>query len=275
MKGRKIFTETEIAELKRLIILRNKTAPSAQKAIRQKMRNIGFYGKDDWGINDLQLSDLETLINSGRITISKGTHKPTAKPEIVSTTSVKPITKTSATVDITKLKTQLETARLKYRPDNLKYLLIAEAPPDSVERFFYYDDVREHDYLFLGVAQALYPELKDKFLASKRSSVIKNEILRKFQADGFYLLDLSELPLSQLTDDLSFQLVTLIEKVKNVADEQTKIILIKVNVYDIAFNSLQEEFENVVDIRITFPLYKGLKLFPLMFDKALKLVGYR
>jgi len=168
------------------------------------------------------------------------------------------------------LKKQLETARLKYKPEIVKYLLIAEAPPNSIERFFYYDNVNEHDYLFIGVAQALYPDMKDKFLASNRSSTIKNEILNKLKADGFYLLDLSELPLSLLTEDLSLQLLSLIERVKIVSDEQTKIILIKVNVYDIAFNSLQEEFGSVVDSRITFPSQGGQVKFQTQFRKALK-----
>jgi hypothetical protein len=47
------------------------------------------------------------------------------------------------------------------------------------------------------------------------------------------------------------------------------------NVYDIAFHSLQEEFKNVVDIRIPFPLYNGIKLFSIKFDEAPKSVGYR
>lgn len=183
--------------------------------------------------------------------------------------------KVSEIVNISKLKTQLEKARLKYKPDKVKYLLIAEAPPESIERFFYYDNVDEKDYLFLGVAQSLYPDLKNKFLASGRSSVIKNEILLLIKAEGFYLLDLSELPLSLLTNNLSSQLPTLISKVKKVADKQTKIILIKVNVYDITFHSLREKFENVVDIRIPFPLYHGVKSFPIKFDEALKSVGYR
>lgn len=33
------------------------------------MREIGFYGRDGFGIVDLQLSDFERLINSGTIKI--------------------------------------------------------------------------------------------------------------------------------------------------------------------------------------------------------------
>ena len=179
--------------------------------------------------------------------------------------------KISTSIDISELKKQLEKARLKYKPDNIKYLLIAEAPPDSIERFFYFQDVRQHDYLFLGVAQALYPELKDKFIASRRNSEIKNSILLKFKADGFYLLDLSELPLSLKTGDLSSQLPNLIEKIKAVVNKKTKIILIKATVFDAAFQVLQDKFENVIDIRIPFPGQGGQKIFQIQFLNALKL----
>ncbi|HYK77006.1 MAG TPA: hypothetical protein VEV16_08510, partial [Daejeonella sp.] len=53
--------------------------------------------------------------------------------------AIKP--KVSTTADTSDLKKQLEKARLKFKPDTIKYLIIAEAPPDSVERFFYYDNV--------------------------------------------------------------------------------------------------------------------------------------
>lgn len=170
---------------------------------------------------------------------------------------------------------ELEKARLKYKPDRVKYLLIAEAPPDNIERFFYYENVRQHDYLFLGVAQALYPELKENFLANGRNSDIKKSILLKFKADGFYLLDLSDLPLSLMTGNLLAQLPTLIKKINEVADEQTKIILIKANVYDIAFHPLQEKFNNVIDIRIPFPAQRWQIEFQTEFRKALNLADYR
>ena len=274
MKGKKHFTKPEIEELKRLIILRNKTAPTGQKSIRQRMRNIGLFGKDDWGITDMQLRDLESLIKTKRITVGNAVDKPIKEQDSISVKPNKPKAKTSSATKFTKLKKQLEAARLKYKPDIVKYLLIAEAPPDSLERFFYYDNVHEHDYLFLGVARALYPDMKDEFLARNRSSIIKNKILTKLKNEGFYLLDLSELPLSLLTEGLSLQLPSLIEKVKIVAGKQTRIILIKVNVYDIAYNPLQEEFGNVVDIRITFPGQGGQTKFQNQFLHALKEVKY-
>ena len=36
------------------------------------------------------------------------------------------------------LLSQLESARLKYLPEKIKVIKVAEAPPDSIDRFFYY-----------------------------------------------------------------------------------------------------------------------------------------
>lgn len=69
MKGKDTFTLAEISELRNLIRERIKADKSRQKAIRAKMRKIGFYGFDDFGIVDMQPADFERLINSGRIKV--------------------------------------------------------------------------------------------------------------------------------------------------------------------------------------------------------------
>ena len=55
---------------------------------------------------------------------------------------------------------QVAEAREKYRPEHVKCILVAEAPPASVDRFFYYPDVKQFDWLFLGVMEVLYPDEK-------------------------------------------------------------------------------------------------------------------
>lgn len=79
LKGKNTFTLAEIRKIEELIKLRIITAASGQKSIRQKMRNIGFYGRDDWGINDMQLSDLKRLIDTGKIKVLGGEYKPTSE----------------------------------------------------------------------------------------------------------------------------------------------------------------------------------------------------
>ncbi len=69
MKGKKVFNVAEINLLKSLIRQRNNADHAKQKSIRNQMRAIGFYGRDDWGINDCQVSDLENLIASGQIRV--------------------------------------------------------------------------------------------------------------------------------------------------------------------------------------------------------------
>lgn len=69
MKGKDTFTQSEILELKSLIRKRVAADRSAQKQIRNRMRSLGFYGRDDWDIIDCQISDLDNLKSSGRIKV--------------------------------------------------------------------------------------------------------------------------------------------------------------------------------------------------------------
>mgnify|MGYP000759109784 FL=1 len=67
MKGKNKFTQEEVAELRKLLTKRPNVSKDEQKKIRHRMRLIGFYGQDDWGITNCRLSDLEALIESGQI----------------------------------------------------------------------------------------------------------------------------------------------------------------------------------------------------------------
>lgn len=69
MKGKDTFTVQEIELLKNLICQRVNADRSTQKKIRNKMRKIGFFGGDDYGIKDCQVSHLENLIESGMIKV--------------------------------------------------------------------------------------------------------------------------------------------------------------------------------------------------------------
>lgn len=178
--------------------------------------------------------------------------------------------------NINEILKEIEKARLKYKPNVVKYLLIAEAPPDSIDRFFYFENVRQHDYLFLGVAQALYPKLKTQFITEGRKEETKKEILEKLQSEGFYLLDLSDLPLSLLDGKLQEQLPNLKKKIEEVVENDTKIILIKANVYDLAYPYLVSQgIKNIIDERISFPGQGGQIKFQVEFAEALKEAGYK
>lgn len=69
LKGKNRFTKQEIIQLKELIKKRVISNRSEQKRIRDEMRSLGFYGRDDWGIIDLQLHHLDDLIKTGTIKV--------------------------------------------------------------------------------------------------------------------------------------------------------------------------------------------------------------
>ena len=69
MKGKRDFTRNEIEEIVALIRQRCSAAPDKQKRIRDKMRSIGFYGKDDLGVSNMTEEKFYNLIDNGKITI--------------------------------------------------------------------------------------------------------------------------------------------------------------------------------------------------------------
>jgi hypothetical protein len=46
-------------------------------------------------------------------------------------------------------------AAARYKPAKIDLLLVAEAPPNSLDRYFYFTDVRAHDILFRYVCRVL------------------------------------------------------------------------------------------------------------------------
>src|SRR5437867_2723215 len=48
-----------------------------------------------------------------------------------------------------------EQASRRYKPRHIKILLVAEAPPSALDRYFYFEDVAEHDSLLRYVARGI------------------------------------------------------------------------------------------------------------------------
>ena len=165
-------------------------------------------------------------------------------------------------------------AREQYKPDQVRCLLIAEALPDSLDRFFYYPDVRRADYLFLGVMQVLYPNLKEEFLATRRSRDLKEGMLRRFQGDGFFLLDILEASPRKSFSRLQQAMPGLLACIDLVADQQTPIVLIKTTTFDAAYRPLKAAgYAKVFSKPIPFPSQGWQHRFHELFSKALKEIG--
>ena len=178
--------------------------------------------------------------------------------------------------DVKELESQIEEARNSYRPGVIKYVLIAEAPPDSIDRFFYYPDVKTADYLFLGVMGVLFPERKQKYISLGRPESMKKDLLRDFQEKGFFLLDLLDFPINLYSGSLENAVPPLLDKLKKCADDNTPIILIKATVYVLAFQPLVSNgFKNTVSLRIPFPGQGWQTEFGTKFSEALEIAGYK
>ena len=175
----------------------------------------------------------------------------------------------SSASDTDFLRARYAAARNAYKPAHLTTLLIGEAPPCALDRYFYFEEVPRQDSLFLEIMGALYPERKAKYLASKRRPALKAALLEQFAADGFWLLDLAEVPYEVTGVAHQSSLPSLLERVAQVADKRTRIILIKANVYDCCHPALKAAGYRVSDERIPFPGSGQQAVFRERFARAL------
>lgn len=168
------------------------------------------------------------------------------------------------------LKEKIAEARNKYKPENAKCLFIAEAPPDSVERFFYYEDVKEKDYLFLGIMEVLYPKLKENYITQQRSTELKRSIIQKFKNDGYYLMDLLDVPKGYFVADWGTAVNSLVTRVEQEFGKNIPIILIKANVYELLYSKLiGKDFTNISKEKLPFPSTGWQVEFRKLFKRAL------
>jgi hypothetical protein len=178
----------------------------------------------------------------------------------------------SSASDIEFLKKIYTTARNKYKPDQVNVLIIAEAPPCALDRFFYFEDVKTQDSLFLEIMGILYPEKKQRYLSSGRNASLKKDILENFKQDGYWLLDLSEIPTSLSHASLESYVPSLISRLEKHIDKKTPILLIKSNVYDSCYTSLISMGYKVINERMPFPGSGQQKVFREKFKRALEFI---
>lgn len=142
-----------------------------------------------------------------------------------------------------------DTVRKKYRPAHIKVLLIAESPPpapdvQSSRQFYYTGRIRRDDRLFINTIRALYPETLE--VSEPELEAHKEEWLTRFKQDGWYMIEAledsqpHEITKQQRQEKIRQALPRLIERVRELAGPNTKLILIKSNVYDVAAEPLRD-----------------------------------
>lgn len=84
--------------------------------------------------------------------------------------------------------------RDKFKPENVKFLIIAESPPAS-GGYFYFDKTTGKDSLFRETMKSLelFPETE-----RMRKGIDKKNMLSKFQAKGFFVIDVCYEPVNNL-----------------------------------------------------------------------------
>lgn len=148
--------------------------------------------------------------------------------------------------------------RQSYRPAGIKFLLIAESPPpedfDGGSRHFYRKEPRQDDRLFNNTMRALYAEAEAKSDGELQEE--KEQWLQRFQADGLYMIEALEESVQKKVDKKERQrrigeaLPRLIDRVKELAGPDTKLILIKSNVFDVAAQPLRFAGFNVLNEKL-------------------------
>jgi hypothetical protein len=151
-----------------------------------------------------------------------------------------------------------ERAARKYRPASVELLLLAEAPPAALERYFYFDSVATHDSLFRYVARGI--------LDAEPTRVNKSELLDRLRDRGVFLIDLWRDPVESRSG--SPDLRALVRRIQELAPE--RIIVIKTGVFDRVRNALLDAGLPLVDERIPFPGSGQQREFESAFARALK-----
>ena len=134
-----------------------------------------------------------------------------------------------------------EQAAAKYRPDEVRLLLVAEAPPEAADRYFYFDRVDSQDSLFRYVVRALLRE---------EPSRDKAEQLGRLRDRGVFLIDLKPDP-KRGEKSLRPYVENLVARARALRPDH--VITIKTNVCDLCQRPHREAGLDVSDERVPFP----------------------
>jgi hypothetical protein len=144
-------------------------------------------------------------------------------------------------------------AAAKYRPKKTRILFVGEAPPLSADRYFYFEDVKRGDWLWIALMKQLFPAAK--WGPTKCERRRKRDWLRRFQNNGYRLIDAVKKPVdgspSARVKKIKTHSHELISEVKRI--KPRCIVLIKATVYDALFHEFKIAGLPVVNSRLPFP----------------------
>ena len=163
-------------------------------------------------------------------------------------------------------------ARRKYRPDKIRFLLIAESPPSS-GGFFYFATTIGKDHLFRETMKALefWPHNQPM-----QRGVDKRSMLRRFQSMGFYLLDTCVSPVDKMRPDdrretVLTQTPRLIKDV--ISADPSHIFIVKSSIFNPVSQALKESgfLPRLLNVRpVPFPSHGNQRLYRSMLRRAVR-----
>ncbi len=157
-----------------------------------------------------------------------------------------------------------EAAASPFKPDNVRLLLVAEAPPAALDRYFYFLDVSSHDSLFRYVARLV--------LNAEPTRFNKAKLLGRLRDAGVFLIDLCLDPVASRRE-LRGAVPDLVRRAAELNPDH--IILIKATVYDTALEPLRRAGLPVVDVLVPFPGSGQQLRFEENMARALDVIGWR
>ncbi len=151
-------------------------------------------------------------------------------------------------------------AREKYRPEKIKLIFITEAPPAAERhRYFYLEQVRRGDSLFLEMMKVLFAEEVAAFETVKSLRAEKAYFLERMQEEGYFLMHAANTPLPGKTDSARAkiyqeQFPTLIKEMLQVASPATPVVIISAVVFRAIAKLLKVSGFNLIhDTLIEYP----------------------
>lgn len=270
MSGRSSFSLLELETIRGLLRDLRRADRSRQKSIRARLRTLGFYITDyTTDQRGFTASDLEELIARGTITVTDKASGPAkgrrAEPETVERAE------RAAATGAGPYLTWYEELRQRYRPKQVKVLLIAESPPDpgSGQRRFFYSPQLTIDNLYRGVAEAVYGQEPGFDISDKP------EVLNRLKADGYWLIDAVERPINKESNAARRAAIRaaaqdLVERCRSI-DPQRGIIICHALVHKLTAPTLRRAGITILhDAPLPFPLGNWRRQFVRGFRACLR-----
>lgn len=163
-----------------------------------------------------------------------------------------------------------DSAALKYRPNNIKVLFIAESPPvplpNGKKAFFYFEECPSNEMFFATIIKAVFG------IDYRKGMFDKTELLTRFMDEGYWLIDAVQTPINRqesetvsnpdrenlirgAADDLKARIENL--KSEGLFNDDSGIILIKKTVFNVLSPILKDKYWVLNKETVEFPRYHG------------------